>query len=441
MEEKGIISMRIKDLKRFHIIQKVNERGIQQKKAAELLDLSTRQIRRILNEFRAQGAKRLVHKARGRPSNRKHPDAFKKKVLRCYETQYPGFGPTLACEKLLERNKIRIGRETLRRWLLHEGLWTIKKKARRHHIWRERKACFGEMVQMDGSHHDWLEGRGPKLVLMGYIDDATSEVYARFYDYEGTLPAMDSFFRYTRRYGLPMSLYLDRHSTYKSTGKPTVDEELEGTKPKSQFERALEALGVTVIHAYSPQAKGRIERQFGTFQDRLIKEMRLQTIKTKEEANRFLGSYLPKYNGRFRRSPKSEINLHRQAPGISILKRILSIQERCELRGDNTIRRMKKLYLIQEDWKGPRPKMIQLEERIDGAFYFMNQDKRLRVREVKEAPRANRAPSFRRKPPIPSKDHPWRKFSFGSPSNRSINNHLQKEESNKEEKELLLISS
>ena len=441
MEEKGIISMSIKELKRLHIIQKINERAIKQKKAAELLDLSTRQVRRILHEFRSEGAGGLVHKARGRSSNRKHPQRFKTKVLRLYETQYLGFGPTLACEKLLERNKIALGRETLRRWLLEEGLWTIQKKARSHHIWRERKECFGEMVQMDGSHHDWLEGRGPKLVLMGYIDDATSEVYGRFYDYEGTLPAMDSFFRYLRRYGVPMSIYLDRHSTYKSTGKPTVDEELKGIKPKSQFERALDDLSVTVIHAYSPQAKGRIERQFGTFQDRLVKEMRLRMIKTKEEANRFLESYLPKYNRQFRRSPKREINLHRQAPGVSVLKRILSIQECCELRGDNTVRRMKKLYLVEEDWKGPRPKMIQLEERIDGGFYFMNQDKMLQVREVKEAPRADQRPSFRKKPPIPSKDHPWRKFSLRPSGYRHINNHLQKEESSKEEKEPLLVSS
>jgi hypothetical protein len=252
------------------------------------------------------------------------------------------------------------------------------------------------MIQMDGSHHDWLEGRGPKLVLMGYIDDATGNVFARFYDYEGTLPALDSFSRYLHRYGLPQSIYLDKHSTYRSQARTRLEERLERRPPLSQFERALEELGVQVIHADSPQAKGRVERLFGTFQDRLVKEMRLERIKTKEEANHFLTRYLPEYNRRFRREPANRANLHRPHPRQRDLKRILSIQKRRVLRNDNTIRHQKKLYLIEDSWNGKRPREILTEERLDGRLYLLDENRELRFREVQEAPRAIPQPKPRR---------------------------------------------
>ena len=171
------------------------------------------------------------------------------------------------------------------KFVFEAGFWKKRRKLSGFRQWRPRKECFGQMVQMDGSHHDWLEGRGPKLVLMGYIDDATNRTYGRFYDYEGTLPAMDSFREYVKKYGLPMSVYLDRHTTYKSSKKLTEWDEVEGIEFLSQFERALKELDVEVIHALSPQAKGRIERLFGVLQDRLVKEMRLAGITTKEQAN------------------------------------------------------------------------------------------------------------------------------------------------------------
>ena len=213
-----------------------------------------------------------------------------------YKEKYIGFGPTLAAEKLLDLDGIAISDETLRLWLNQEGMVYKRRKARPHRQWRQRKEHAGQMMQMDGSHHDWLEGRGPKLVLMACIDDATNRIYARFNDYEGTLPALDLLKRYVRRYGIPQSIYLDRHTTYKSNGKLSIEEQLSGADPfKSQFERAMGDLAVIVIHANSPQAKGRIERLFRTFQDRVIKEMRLRNICTKGEANRFLGWYIPLY--------------------------------------------------------------------------------------------------------------------------------------------------
>lgn len=202
MKEEGVIQVKTKELKRLKVIEQVIEKKIKQKQAGTLLRLSVRQIRRLIQQVRKDGLKGLIHKLRGKISNRRHDEKHKEKVMALCRKKYEDFGPTLAQEKLEELDKLYVNRETLRQWMMVEGLWEISKKGQKHRQWRERKACFGEMVQMDGSHHDWLEGRGPWLVLMGYIDDATSNVFAWFYDYEGTLPAMDSFYRYSKRYGL-----------------------------------------------------------------------------------------------------------------------------------------------------------------------------------------------------------------------------------------------
>lgn len=419
MKKEGTIAMSAKEVKRLPVIHQVKERRIKQSHAAQLLHLSIRQIRRLLTRVRGEGERGLVHKLRGKPSNRRHPEKLKQTVLRLYERRYQGFGPTLAQEKLWERERIRLGRETLRRWLLEARSWEPRKRGSIHRQWRERKPCFGEMIQMDGSHHDWLEGRGPELVLMGYIDDATNRVFARFYDYEGTFPAMDSFSRYVHRYGLPQSVYLDKHSTYQSSAQPRWAKDGDGKKPQSQFERALTELGVQVIHADSPQAKGRIERLFGIFQDRFIKEMRLEGIRNKEGANAFLTHYLPRYNQRFQREPQNQVNLHRPLPKNLDLKRILSLQKKRFLRNDNTLRHNKKLYLLENHWNGKRPRWIQTEERLNGKLYLLAGNQPLRYREVQERPAVLLRPKPRPsppKPPILPPDHPWRKFRLpGSP--------------------------
>jgi len=254
-----------------------------------------------------------------------------------YRKRYAGFGPTLACEKLLEEEKIAIGVETLRRLLLEEGDWILKRKRKTHRKWRERKEHAGELIQMDGSHHDWLEGRGPRMVLMAYIDDATGQAFGRFYEYEGTIPAMDSFREYVRQNGLPRCIYFDKHSTYKSQGKTTLEEELLGKEESlSQFGRALNELGVDFIHAHSPQAKGRIERLFGTFQDRLVKEMRLANVSSLLEANCFIKGYLPKFNKKFQVLPKSNNNLHRKVYSKTEVDKALSIRTERSLHTDGT---------------------------------------------------------------------------------------------------------
>jgi len=238
---------------------------------------------------------------------------------------------------------------------------------------------------------------------MGYIDDATNNVFARFYDYEGTYPAMDSFKRYVKKYGLPMSAYMDKHTTYKSTKKLTLEEELEGrSEPMSQFERALDELGVELIHAHSPQAKGRIERLFGVFQDRLIKEMRLRGIKTKEEANEFLEAYLPVYNRRFRVPAANNTDVHVKLPRRFNLDAYLCVKTERTIRNDNTITYYGKLYQIEER---TRRRKVMVEERLDGSLHITSKGVDLKYSEITEK-KENQLPIRKPKP----KDHPWKEM-------------------------------
>ena len=417
MESEGVLKVTNKELRKLKVIEQVIEKKMKQKRAGMLLRLSVRQIIRLAKRVRREGAKGIVHLLRGRESNRRHEESLKERAMKLCASKYEGFGPTLAQEKLEELDKLHVNRETLRQWMLRENLWELQRKGQKHRQWRERRACFGEMTQVDGSHHDWLEGRGPWLVLMGYIDDAASEVFARFYDYEGTIPAMDSFYRYSKKYGLPHSIYLDRLKAYCGHGKLSLEEELAGKeKAHSQFERALEELGVEVIHAQSAPAKGRVERLFRTFQDRVVKEMRLAGVKTKEEANEFLEKYLPIYNRRFGVKAREETNLHRPALREKELKQILSIQSKHVLRNDNTIRHENKFYQILGEWKGAKPEQVVVQERIDGKLYVTDARRELKYREVSEPPKRN--PEIKKKtvktwkPPAPGMEHPLKRQSF-----------------------------
>ena len=211
-----ILIMSQKEIQRLQIIQKVLGEEINQQEAAEVLRISDRQVRRVVKRVREVGAKGITHQLRGRKGNRRIDQKKRIQIIGIYRKVYEGFGPRLASEKLLERERIKINEETLRLWLIEEGLWKKRKgQKEKKRSWRARKNHCGSMVQMDGSHHDWLEGRGSKLALMGYIDDATSRVYGKFYDYEGTQPAFDSLKGYIKKHGLPRSIYLDKHSTYK----------------------------------------------------------------------------------------------------------------------------------------------------------------------------------------------------------------------------------
>ncbi len=425
MAEKDIIMLRQKELKRLHVIHKVLEGIMTQREAADLISLSERQIRRIVQRIRGEGDEGILHKARGRQSKRRLSRKLKERIISLYKTIYAGFGPTLFTEKLEEREGIAVSRETVRTWLMEEDLWKRHRKRQAHRQWRERKDHCGAMLQMDGSHHDWFEGRGPECVFMGYIDDASGRVFGRFYEYEGTIPAMDSFRRYVKKYGLPMKVYLDQHTTYKSPSVPTPEDELAGTEPVSEFGRALQELGVELIHARSPQAKGRIERLFKTLQDRLVKEMRLSGISAIGEANRFLVSYLPRYNRRFAISPKKRGNLHRPVNGKD-LDAALCIKTERTVRNDRVIQHNRRLYQIKN--RIPMKKVI-VENRIDGTMGIRYGKLALSFHEIDQRPqRQEEKTVFKlRKIHKPSPDHPWRKGWSKRPRDQGHCGNMEKD--------------
>lgn len=413
MAQKDIIMMTQGELKKLHVIRKAIDKAITQAEAAQILDIATRQVRRLVKRVRLQGDKGITHKNRGKPSNRAKPDNLKDKALKLCRQKYKDFGPTLASEKLFEIDKIKVHDETLRLWFIEDSIAYKSRKKRPHRSWRQRKACLGEMLQMDGSHHDWFEGRGEPCVLMGYIDDATGRPFAKFYPYEGTLPAMDSFKRYIEKHGIPASLYLDKHATYKVNRKRSVEEELNNADPLSQFVRAVEEFGTNVIHADSPQAKGRIERLFGTFQDRLIKEMRLKDIKSIEGGNKFLAWYLPVYAERFGVVPASPANLHRPLSKTIDLDKILCKKTERALRNDFTVAHDKKLYQIENNI---RARKVTVEERTDGSMLIHHKGAPLKFKEIKIRPKRmieQKDPYiFLNRVRIPSKNNPWRTFKI-----------------------------
>jgi transposase len=399
--------MSVKELKRVHVIRQAMAKAVRQCEAGEMLGLTARQVRRLIQRVRAEGDAGLMHRGRGRPSNRRHAPALKARVLRLYATQYGDFGPTLATEQLAERHGITLSAETLRGWLRQRGIEHFARRKRPHRAWRARKAQVGALLQMDGSHHAWFEGRGPTCVLMAYIDDASSRVAVRFYEYEGTIPAMDSFRRYVRRYGVPLCAYADKHTTYRAPGEPTVAQQLAGTKPQSQFERALAELGVTLIHAHSPQAKGRVERLFKTLQDRLVKDLRLAGIATIEAANRFLEVWLPRYNRRFAIQPAEAADLHRPSPTARELDRILCLKTTRALRRDWTVAHHGRLYQITTNI---RTTQISVEDHLDGTIQMTHHGRPLRYQVITARPVTVTAPpSFitPRRPVKPKPTHPW----------------------------------
>ena len=438
MAERNIVKMSQRELKRLHIIHKVLEKRIKQVEAADILGLCAKQVSRIVQRVGKEGNKAIVHKLRGKPSNRTLPKTLSNRVIKLYRKKYYDFGPTFANEKLFEINKIRIGNQTLRNWLIKDGAWQIRRKYKKHRQWRARKHSFGEMEQIDGSHHAWFEARGRRCVLMGYVDDATGNIFGKFYNYEGTKPAMDSFKCYIKKYGIPQSVYLDKHSTYKSTKKPTIEDELNNTKPLTQLERVFNELGVNVMHANSPQAKGRVERSFNTHQDRLTKEMRLKGISTVKEANKFLHClYIPKHNRKFAIPAKNKADLHRPIPKGLDLGRIFSIKKEVTMRNDFTVRYNKKLYQILEN---PGTKKVAIEERLNGKIYIYHKDKRLKYKPIDTKPEKPKVEHRPRKLYIPPMDHPFKRAMYER-RYPQINSYSQKEKVDQKEKELLLIKN
>lgn len=437
MVGKDIITMTQQELKRLHIIRKAIDKEITQDEAAGIIGVSLRQVQRIVRIVKLEGNKGVIHKSRGRFSNRAFSDKVKEKILKLCRKRYYEFGPTLASEKLFERDKIKLSDETLRLWFIKEQVIYRSRRKRPHRQWRLRKACIGEMVQMDGSNHDWFEGRGEPCVLMGYIDDASGVPFAEFYPYEGTLPAMSSFKHYVEEHGIPASLYLDKHSTYKINKKRSIEDDLNDTDPLSQFARGVKELGTHIIYADSPQAKGRIERFFGTFQDRVIKEMRLAGVKTMDEGNKFLKWYLPVYSKRFGVKPAKDVNLHRPLPKGIDLNTVLCKKTERVLRNDFTVAHEKKLYQIENNIRAQK---VVVEERIDGSMLIRHKNMALKFKEITIRPEKIIQPKphvFFSRAHTPAENHPWRVKCI----NPQYSQYEQKEKVGQKEKELLLIET
>jgi len=348
-----------------------------QSEAARLADLSVRQIRRIQRKLEEDGDGALVHALRGMPSNRRFEPGFRRKVLTAYRQQFAGFGPTFACEKLLEQG-LKLSPDTLRRWLIEEGLWERRRRREPHRSRRPRRPCFGELVQMDASIHDWLEGRGEDLVLLSMIDDATGRVMARFYR-QGTVKThMDLLGRWLRQHGRPLALYTDRHSIFEPQNKGHALPE--GT---TQFGRALEELDIELIRARSPQAKGRVERSFGTAQDRWVKELRLADARTLDEANAVLERVVPDHNRRFAKPARQSGDAHRALGSAFNLSAILSIQEQRVVSNDYTIRLHNRFYqLLPPIYPGERGGRVVVEARLDGTLAIRFQQHYLKYDEM-----------------------------------------------------------
>jgi hypothetical protein len=407
-----------REIDRFDIISRLLRRELNGTEAGRILHLCTRQIRRLKQAVKKKGAAGLIHGLRGKISNQRMEDEDRKKIAHLLREKYSDFGPTFAAEKLCELHRIDHDPKTIRTIQIEEGLWKPRrgKKKESHRSWRQRRSAFGEMLQFDGSYHDWFEGRGGihEACLLAAIDDATSMVTdAEFAPHEGVFPVFAFWRRYLETQGKPRSIYLDKFSTYKMNGAAAK----ENPDLKTQFERAMRELQIEPIFANSPQAKGRIERLFDTFQDRLVKELRLADVSTVEEANKFLKEkFIPSFNTKFSVEPASSANLHREltVKERASLPSIFSRQETRTVQNDFTFAFKNQWYQITEQQPVTvcKKDIVTAEEQLDGTIHF-----RLRGKELNVAPLPERLkrvcvpfviPRSPSTPVKPSADHPWR---------------------------------
>lgn len=341
-----LLEMSTKELSRLEVMQRLSEKRMSQKEAGKILALSTRQIKRLLRAYRQQGAVGLVSKHRGRKANNRLAEEVKRKALNLLKTKYQGFGPTLAHEKLVEKDKLQLSDESVRQLMIEEGLWkACKAKKVTVHQLRERRACFGELVQIDGSPHDWFEGRAEACVLLVFIDDATGKlVQLLFVESESFFSYCQAAEVYFQQYGKPVAFYSDKHSIFR-VNLPSAATHTDLT----QFGRAMQELDIRLICANTPQAKGRVERVIQTLQDRLPKEMRLRNIRTPSAGNAFLPEFIQDFNQRFAEEPRSSVDAHRPLSAQEDLTRIFTWQETRTLSKNLTLQFYKTVYQIQTE--------------------------------------------------------------------------------------------
>jgi transposase len=406
----GILTMSQKEIDRLHIIKKIESKELRVEEGSKLIGISERQTYRVLKKVREEGSKGIIHKLRGKKSNRGYPEELKRKVIRIYRTNYSDYGPSLFSEQLTENHNISVDHETIRRWLRSIAITTSMRRKRPHRRKRERRSCCGEMLQFDGSHHDWFEGRGAECCLLNCVDDSTGKIYLRFAVSENTQDVLLTLWEYVNKYGIPRSIYTDRYKIYKAEGKLT------------DFGRAMKELKVETIYAHSPQAKGRVERVNRTLQDRLIKALRRQGISNIAEANRYVREkFIKEYNLRF--AVNTEVaDVHRTIEGLK-LEDIFCYKTSRQVRNDYTINLAGGyIQLLKGKSPLPRPKQnVTVIKRLDDSLhiYFNNQE--LKFYSLKAKPGKKAYKNIK-----PAKDHPWRKMNNRLPGSLSKRTPLEK---------------
>lgn len=413
-----IISMSLKELDRYELIQKTINKEINGVRAAKLLKLSYRQFKRLKKNVKDKGPEGLIHGNRGKVSNRRMPEKEREQIKKHLHARYSDFKPKFASEKLAEHHNIVRDPKTIRSIMIKEGLWKVRKAGKRkeHRSWRQRKAQKGEMTQFDGSYHDWFEGRGPECCLLGGIDDATGDIFLKFAEHEGVFPVFDYWRDYVIEKGKPRAIYLDKFSTYRMNQRVAK----ENHETLTQFQRAMKQLDIEAITAHSPEAKGRVERLFETLQDRLVKEMRLACINDIESANKFLkDEFLPRFNKQFSVPAAQQGNLHRKLTSKerAHIDSIFSRQTERTVQNDFTISFNNQWYQLikQQPVTICKKDQVTIEERLDGSLKIRLRGKYLNYEELPARPQrsknqpwvlAKTGATTRSQKPGPN--HPWR---------------------------------
>jgi transposase len=414
MRKQEMLVMSVKDRDRLKVLHEVKRGHLTQRGAAEQLGVTDRWVRKLLVRMKEEGDGGIVHRLRGQESNRRLPESLRSRVVKLVKAKYGDFGPTLACEYLAKNDGVEVSKETLRQLLIASGLRRRKRRGVEEvHVWRARRSCRGEMVQWDTSGHDWLEGRGPRLYLVAMIDDASSQAYGRFVGQDSTEENLRVLWGYLQRWGRPVEFYTDKSSLF-TVNRPTVEAADEAVQEEwTQIGRALRELGIGWIAAHSPQAKGRIERFFGTAQDRLVKGLRLAQANSLEAAQAYLEQeYLPQWNQTFTVVPAGSTDAHRPLRREHQLAAILSHVEERFVSTDYTLRYQGKIYQIARGdiRPGLRGGRVRVEQRLDGSLAVKFRQYGLSVVECPAPPKTPPPPKPPSAPkPRPKVAHNWMK--------------------------------
>ena len=405
-----------KEITRLEVMQRLKRKELRQKEAAKMLDISVRQIKRLYRAYQQKGAAGLINGRRGRPSNNQLDTKMIQEAVGLLHKRYHDFGPTLAHEKLTEVHRLKVSVGSVRRLMIEEGLWKPRKvKKPPVHQMRERRSCRGELIQIDGSDHDWFEGRGPRCTLLVYVDDATGELGELWFaPTETFFSYCEATRHYMERHGKPVAFYSDRHGIFRVNQEQTTGL----GSGLTQFGRAMQELDIQIICAYSPQAKGRVERANQTLQDRLVKELRLRGISDMENANDFLPEFLEDFNRRFAVQPRSSHDAHRPLLKSDDLDTILTRQKTGTLSKNLTVQYNKVIYQVQT--KRPdyalRKARVTVCENAEGDVTILYKNKPLPYSIYQQSVRQSEVvdtktlDSHIKTPTTPSPDHPWRQY-------------------------------